>query len=462
MTSTIVNAAVHIGCAAGFSGDRFDAAIPIVADMANREGPKFLLFEVLAERTLALAQRQRRDGQHPGYSPYLDRYIRPILKDAMAGNIRIVSNMGSANPRAAAERIHAIAQELGIAPPRIYIVTGDDMLSYMSEAEITSNPIIEGIDIADRPLIAANAYLGARPIGDALNRKADIVLVGRTTDSALALGPLLHIYNWAKDDWHRLARGTIAGHLLECGAQVSGAYFADPGFKDVPDLANVGFPIAEIDGQGNVTIGKPAGTGGLISKATVTEQLLYEMHDPSAYLTPDVTADITQCSLTQTDTNRVTISGVLGHTPPNQMKATLCVANGWMGEAEMSYAGPNALARARLANEVIEQRMRHAGGNGQIRFDIIGDASAFNGGHLTRPHQEPSNNDGDYRIRAALLSQSRNEAQSIIDEVQSLYCSGPAGGGGFRHHLTEQVATASILVDKEQILPHIHIEEVSP
>lgn len=453
---------VHIGCAAGFSGDRFDASLPIVADMAARTGPKFLMFEVLAERTLALAQGQKRAGMHEGYSPYLDNYIRPVLAQAMAGGVRIVSNMGAANPRAAAKRVHAIAAEYGLAPPRIFVVTGDDLTARMSEAEILAAPTMEGNDLGGRPLIAANAYLGAQPIAEAVQRGADIILVGRTTDSALALGPLIAMHGWKEDDWDRLASGTIAGHLLECGGQVTGAYFADPGFKDVPDLAHVGFPIAEVDGQGRIVMTKPAGTGGLVSRATVTEQLLYEMHDPAAYLTPDVTADVTALTLGDDGPDRIAVDGIVGRAPPATYKATVCVDNGWLGEAEISYAGPNALARTELAAAIVQERMRMHGITDDLRFDVIGSGSVFNGGHSQRKSRVSDRFDAEYRLRAAMLSEQRQHAQTLIDEVQSLYCSGPAAGGGIRFHLTPQVATASIKVARERIEPAISVEEVTP
>ncbi|MEM6932961.1 MAG: acyclic terpene utilization AtuA family protein, partial [Pseudomonadota bacterium] len=267
---------VHIGCGAGFAGDRFDACLPVLSALAKHDGPRYLIFEVLAERTLALAQQIRRGDPDRGYSPYLDHYLSNALGPAMASGVRIVSNMGAANPLGAARRAHVLAHDLGLRAPKIAVVTGDDLAEVMSESEIREAPTLEGTDFAGRSLIAANAYLGARPVAEALATAADIVLVGRTTDSALVLGPLIHEFGWEERDWDRLAAGTVAGHLLECGAQVTGAYFADPGKKDVPDLARVGFPIAEIASDGEMTITKPKGTGGCVTTATVTEQLLYE------------------------------------------------------------------------------------------------------------------------------------------------------------------------------------------
>jgi hypothetical protein len=438
-------------------GDRFDAALPILASMANRDGPKYLMFEVLAERTLAVAQQLKRGNPDAGYSPYLDHYIRPVLAEAKRLGVKIISNMGAANPIGAAKRIREIASELGIHNLKITSVVGDDLTAVMINDEILSTPTMEGIGFDGRPVVAANVYLGARGIADALATGADIVLVGRTTDSALALGPLIHEYGWSEDDWDRLAAGTICGHLLECGGQVSGTYFADPGFKDVPDLARAGFPIAEVEEDGSMIITKPENTGGLVSRATVIEQLLYEMHDPAAYLVADCISDITQITLTESGPDRVHISGVKGHPAPQTLKATVCVDNGWMAEAEMTYAGPNALARAELAGEVVRQRLGILGMNEPARIDIIGTNSVLDGGNTERRRARTLSTDGEYRLRVASMASERTTAQMVADEVQSLYCSGPAAGGGYRCHVTPQIATASILIPRDRIEPHVEI-----
>ena len=286
---------VYIGCGAGFAGDRFDAAAAIIAELAGCDAPKYLMFECLAERTLASAQLEKLKDPSRGYSPFLDQYFTRHLGPAMSAGVKIVSNLGAANPIAGAHRVREIAAEQGLRQPSVAVVMGDDLTETMNEDEIRALPVMDGQEVIDRTMRAANVYLGAEPVAEAVATGADIVLVGRTTDSALALGPLIHEFGW--NDLDRLAAGTIAGHLLECGAQVTGAYFADPGKKDVPDLAHVGFPIAEVAEDGGFVITKPKGTGGLVNRATVTEQLLYEMHDPAAYLVPDVTCDITSLML---------------------------------------------------------------------------------------------------------------------------------------------------------------------
>jgi hypothetical protein len=452
---------VHIGCGAGFAGDRVDASIPVVATLAKRDGPRYLIFETLAERTLALAQKHRRGDPDHGYSPFLEAYIRPILKTCLGSGIRIVSNFGAANPISGARKILEIARELGCPGLKVAVVEGDDLLQVLSEDDIRGIPTIEGLEIGDNEVVAANAYLGARPIAEALARGADVVVVGRCTDPALVLGPLVHEFGWAEDDWERLAAGTMAGHLLECGGQVTGAYFADPGYKDVPDLARVGFPIAEVEESGALVVTKADDTGGLVSAQTVKEQLLYEIHDPANYLTADVILDITQVKVDEIGPDRVRVSGARGKPRPDTLKATVSIDGGWMGEAEMSYAGPNALKRAQLAVEVLKQRCREIGTNCPVRFDILGTVSVHDGDGGNAASAGAWPDDGDYRIRVASRGHDKSGIARINQEMLSLYCSGPAAGGGFRQHLTDQVQTASILVDRNVPKPKVTMMETT-
>ena len=447
---------VYLGCGAGFSGDRFDASLPIVKEFKKINAPKYLMFEVLAERTLAIAQQFRLKNPEEGYSPFLDSYIGPILDDCLENDIKIISNIGAANPIVAAKRIIEISKKQNTRKPKIGVVVGDDLLEYMSDAEILDSPTMEGLDFSNNNITAANVYLGAQPIADALAKDVDIVIVGRTVDSALALGPLIYEYGWKQKDLDLLGSGTICGHLLECGAQVTGAYFADPGFKDVPNLANVGFPIAEFSDDGSFVITKPEGTGGLVSKATITEQLLYETHDPSNYLVPDVTADMSNLNLESDGENRVFVRGGKGKKSPEKLKATICCDNGFMGEAEISYAGPNALARAKLAGDVISERIQILGLQGQIRVEIIGAGSVHFSIDEKSSYNLPEN--GDYRVRTSAIYPQKYQAQQMVDEVMSLYCCGPAAGGGGRGYVTPQSSTASILVDRSIVDPNIKIQ----
>ena len=448
---------VYIGCGAGFAGDRWDAAVPVVETLARRDGPRYLIYETLAERTLALAQQARIEDPASGYSPYLDRILRPVLKAAKAAGIRIVSNFGAANPAGGAEKVLEIAREEGVQGLTVAVVEGDDLTEVMSETDLREHPTVEGLDMQDGRLVAANVYLGAQPIADALALGADVVVVGRCADPALVLGPLLHEFGWSPDDLDRIAAGTMAGHLLECGAQVTGGYFADPGYKDVPDFARVGFPIAEIGVDGDLVVTKADGTGGLVSHRTVKEQLLYEMHDPAAYLTPDVTLDITGVRVEEVGPDRVQVTGARGRPRPETLKATVSVEGGWLGEGEITYAGPNARRRAELAIDVLRDRVHSLGTNWPLRFDLIGTVSTFDGdgGALRDAGSWPD--DGEYRVRMATRGTDRQTAQWIADEVLSLYCSGPAGGAGVRHRIAPQVTTASILVDRAKVAPRARL-----
>ena len=450
------NDILRIGCAAGFSGDRTDAAGPVVDALLAAGGPAFLIFETLAERTLALAQLARRANPEAGYEPLLDDMLRPVLARCLQGGIRIVSNFGAAHPEAAAHRIHALAAELGLPAPHIAVVQGDDLSAPPQRPllEQALGPALQGLDV-----VSANAYLGAEAIADALLAGADIVVCGRVADPSLAVGPALAHFGWARDDWTRLARATMAGHLLECGTQVTGGYYADPGYKDVPGMATLGYPIAEVDADGHCTITKPAGTGGRIDAHTVKEQLLYEVHDPAAYLTPDVVADITEAEVTELAPDRVRLTGVRGHARPTGLKVNVCHATGWLAEGEISYAGARAEGRARLAAQVLRERLA---GLGPLRADLIGVASvlADDGGQWLA--DLPAGDAQDVRLRVAMNHTDKQTAERLGREVTALYTCGPAGGGGVRTALRQRLGTVSCTVPREQVPASFRFIEAAP
>jgi acyclic terpene utilization AtuA family protein len=444
---------VFIGAAAGFAGDRSDAGVPVVSALATLSGPRFLMFETLAERTLALCQLERRQNPQRGYSPALERMLPPVLSRCLSSGIRIVGNFGAANPPGAAHRIAEMARSLGLREPRIAIVEGDDIAVRLSAADLAAREI-GGTSLAQRrEIISANVYLGAQPIAQALDQDADIVVTGRVADSALALGPLLHAFRWRADDWDRLAAGTLAGHLLECGAQVTGGYFADPGYKDVPDLAHVGYPIAEIDQDGEIVITKPDGTGGVVDRLTVVEQLLYEIHDPSAYLAPDVILDLTDVDVAEIGKDRVRVSGARGKPAPETLKATVCFDSGLLGEAEISYAGPNAPARAQLAADIVRERLRKRVPRLEVRIDAVGVVSVLGAGRSPEEFRQAQAND--VRLRFAAQSADAGDIEMLLDEVEALYCAGPAGGAGVRRRITPRLASASCLIERTYAQPRV-------
>jgi hypothetical protein len=443
---------LRIGCGAGFSGDRWDAAVPVVETLAEQGGPAVLMFETLAERTLALAQLQRQSNADAGWEPSLERFVRPVLARCVAAGIPIVGNFGAANPLGAARRLQQLADALGLGGLRIAVVEGDDLNAALTPEQLQS--LLPSL-LAGKPLVSANAYLGAREIAGALRAGAQIVVTGRVADPALALGPILAHFGWGEQDWDLLAAGTMAGHLLECGAQVTGGYFADPGVKDVPQLADVGFPIVEMHADGRFIITKAARTGGYVTRRTVTEQLLYEVHDPAAYLTPDVIADISDAELVEAGPDRIEVRGVRGHPAPPTLKATVCYEGGWLAEGEISYAGPNAAARARLAGEIVRERLGKLGlGHVPLRCDLIGVASVFADDAGRWWEQHPRDNAAqDVRLRVAGATATRADAEAVAREALALYTCGPAGGGGVRTHVTPRLASDSCFVPRHWLRP---------
>ncbi|MBS1809658.1 MAG: DUF1446 domain-containing protein [Acidobacteria bacterium] len=436
---------LSIGCAAGFGGDRTDAALPIVETMISRGGPGVLIYEMLAERTLALAQLDRRKNPGGGFAPLLELMVRPVLRKCLEHGIPIVSNFGAANPLAAAQLIRRIANDQGITNARIAIVEGDDL------SDERGRDLLRGYlrpAAAEREIVSANVYLGAAAIADALRAGAQVVVTGRVADPSLTVGPAMAHFNWSETDWDKLGRATMAGHLLECGAQVTGGYFADPGLKDVPDVAHVGFPIAEIAADGSFVITKADATGGIVDARTVKEQLLYELHDPSAYLTPDVIADISEAEISELGENRIAVVGVRGHPRPATLKATICFAGGWLGEGEISYAGPNAEARARLAAEIIRERMDDAL---QLRFDLIGVLSVFGDDRGNAFGNCAPTDSRDVRLRVAGVHPDRTPVEQLMREVMALYTCGPAGGGGVRTSITQRLNSVSCFVPRELV-----------
>jgi hypothetical protein len=434
---------IRLGCGAGFSSDRLGPAI----DLAQRGALDYLVFECIGERTMAFGHRDRMLDPKRGYNPQLRARMRGVLGHCRANGTRIVTNMGVANPRAAALLTIEIARDLGLHGLKVACVEGDDVTALVTpETAFMDHPGT----VADTGLrmVGANAYLGVEALLPALAAGADVVIAGRIADPALFLSPLVHRFGWALDDWTALGRGTLAGHLMECGMQITGGYFADPGFKDVPRLADCGFPIAEVQADGSFVITKLDDTGGCVTPATVKEQLLYEVHDPSAYLTPDVTADFRGVSIQSVGADRVRVSGADGSARPDKLKVTIGFDGGYLGEGGVSYAGPNARARAMLAADVVRERLTRINRlGGDLRIDLIG----LNSLHQTA--DLPIGDAADIRLHVALRSTERDDIDTMLWEVESLLCCGPAGGGGYRGQVTPCVVTHSCLIDRTLAQP---------
>ena len=327
----------------------------------------------------------------------MEPMLRPVLRRCLDHGIPIVSNFGAANPRAPPPAASGRSPGGGCPARCGWRSWRATTCPTPAACELLRGPARPGRRRRAR-WCSANAYLGAAAIAGALRAGAQVVVTGRVADPSLAVGPAMAHFGWAETDWDELGRATIAGHLIECGAQVTGGYFADPGFKDVPDLHAVGFPIVEIDADGSFVVGKADGTGGVVDCRTVKEQLLYEMHDPAAYLTPDVVADISEAEVEQVGPDRVAVRGVRGRPRPDTLKVIAFFAGGWLGEGEISYAGPNAEARARLAADVIRRRV----GDGlALRCDLIGVLSVFGDDAGRALGRLPPGDARDVRLRVA-------------------------------------------------------------
>jgi hypothetical protein len=441
---------LRLGTGAGFSADRLDPAVDLVA----KGRLDAIVFECIGERTLAFGRRDRMADPEAGYNPLLERRLRAVLPLCRAHGTRLITNMGVAHPRAAATKAAQAARDLGLHGLRIAALEGDDVGALIG-ADTPLPDLGATVGAVGRPLVGANAYLGADAILPALEAGADVIITGRVADPSLFLAPLRHAFGWAADDWPKLGAGTLVGHLMECAAQITGGYFADPGCKDVPQLAYVGFPIAEVGADGSAVITKLAEAGGLVDERTVKEQLLYEVHDPAAYITPDVVADFSRVAIAEEGPDRVAVRGAGGRPRPEHLKVTVAFDGGLLAEAGISYAGPGARARAELAGAIVEERMRALHGcNAPLRIDLIG-VSALHASARAYPSDAR-----DVRLRAALRADSRAQAELLLWEVESLLCCGPAGGGGYRGRITPSVITHSAYVDRALVQPRIEIIEV--
>jgi len=442
---------IRIGSGAGYSGDRIEPAV----ELAEKGDIDYLVFECLGERTVALAQQARMKNFESGYDPLLEERMRAVLPLCAARGIKIVTNMGAANPEAAAKKTAEIARSLGLSRLKVAAIVGDDVLDACKPHNL---PIMEfngTIKQLGNKLLSANAYLGAEPMADALSKGADVVITGRASDPALFLAPMIYAFGWAMDDWNLLGQGTVAGHLLECAGQITGGYFADPGYKEIPDLARLGFPIGEVGEDGSLVVTKVSGSGGAVTAQTCKEQLLYEVHDPTKYFQPDVVADFSQVSVEEIAPNRVRISGGRGARRTETLKVSVGYVDSFIGEGQISYAGPGALARGRLALDIVRERLKLTGvAASELRFDLIG-LDALHGPQVSARASEP------YEVRVRVTGRTDNlrGAVRIGNEVETLYTNGPAGGGGAWKSARDVVAVASVLLPRELAKPRVRFVE---
>ena len=441
---------IRIGCGAGYSGDRIEPAV----ELATKGRLDYLVFECLAERTIALAQQRKARDPHVGYDPLLVDRMRAVLPACAERGVTIVTNMGAANPTAAAAMVCGVARAQGLRGLKVAAVTGDDVLDLVRGGDYVLAESGQPIAALGDALVSANAYLGAAAIVDALALGADVIVTGRAADPSLFVAVQAHAFSWPLDDWARLGSATLVGHLLECAGQVTGGYFADPGRKDVDGLARLGFPIAEVSEDGTAFITKVPGSGGQVTVATCTEQLLYEIGDPAAYITPDVVADFSGVAFAAIAHDVVSIDGGTGRPRTDTLKVALGFLDGYIGEGQISYAGPGASARARLALDIVAERIGLIALEcDELRYERIG-VDALHGARLSGGRADPY----EVRVRVAGRTKTLEAALGIGREVESLYTNGPAGGGGATASTKEVLTMASTLVPRELVTSLVAIE----
>lgn len=442
---------IRIGSGAGYSGDRIEPAV----ELAEKGNIQYLCFECLAERTIAIAQQAKLKDPNAGYDPLLAARMEAVLGVCKKNNVKIITNMGAANPAAGAQKIKEIAQKLGIKGLKIAAVSGDDVLNTIKDMDLKIAETGEKLAGIKDKLVSANAYVGAEPIVEALKNGADIVITGRVADPALFAAPVIYEFGWSMDNWELMGKATVLGHLLECAGQITGGYYADPGYKEVPGIGHLGFPIAEIQENGEFFITKVPEAGGMVTLDTCKEQMLYEIHNPAAYITPDVAADFTGVEFKQIGKDKVAVTGATGNPKTDSLKVSLGYVDSYIGEGQISYAGPGAVNRGQLALDIVAERLKLMGVKYQeIRFDLVG-VNSLHGAKLSAGY-EP------YEVRARVTGRTQNmkEAVRIGNEVETLYTNGPAGGAGTWKVAREVIAMVSALIPRALVQYNVDYEVI--
>ena len=450
---------IRIASGQGFWGDLPRAPVDQVTG-----GPvDYLVMDYLAEVTMSIMQKQKRRDPALGYARDLVPLMEEILPVVMDKGIRVITNGGGVNPLACRDAIFAVARKLGMSGLRIGVVLGDDLLGNLDDLIARGIPLRNmetGEDLSSirERVQSANVYFGARPIVDALQQGAQVVITGRTTDTGLTLAPMIHEFGWGAREWDKLAAGTIAGHVLECGAQASGGNFSGD-WESVPDMDRIGFPIAEAAPSGEVVFTKHAGTGGLVSMATVKEQLLYEIGDPRVYITPDCIADFTSIRLETAGANRVKMFGIKGKPSTDSYKVSISFADGYTAVGSLTYAWPDALKKARAADKVLRKRLEALGLEfEEIRTEYVG----YNACHadLGESDGEP----GEVMLRIGVRAKERAPVQRFAQEIAPLILTGPPGVTGFaggRPKPNEVIAFWPALIPKEAVQASVVVEQLT-
>ncbi len=454
----MANSTIRIASGQGFWGDRLSAPV----EQVRRGAIDYLMLDYLAEVTMSILQKQRSRDPSQGYARDFVPLMGEILPDCVEKGIRVMANAGGVNLAACRDGILAEARKAGLAGRvRVGVVHGDDILDRLEELIShghtldhmeTGRPLT---DVLDR-VQSANAYIGAGPMVEALDRGATVVVTGRSTDTALTYAPMMHAFGWSADEYDRLAAGVVAGHINECGAQASGGNVLLD-WESIPDLADVGYPIIEAAPDGSFVVTKHEGTGGRVSVATVTEQLLYEMGDPREYITPDVIADFTTIRLEQVGPDRVRVHGVAGRAPTDKLKVSISYSAGYKAVGTLVYAWPDAVEKARAADRILRSRLDRMG----LRFDEV--RTEFVGWNATHgPLAGPPPADlPEVQLRVAVRAAEREPVARFTREIAPLILTGPPSVTGFaggRPKVEEVVAFWPALVDRREIEPKLRVE----
>ena len=444
---------IRIGSGAGYAGDRLEPSLELI-EKGNLD---YISYECLAERTIAIGQQAKLKDPNKGYNGLLEHRMEKALPLAWKHKVKIITNMGSANPEAAARKCVEIARKHGLDGMKIACVTGDDILPIIDRyADTEVWETHEPLSKLPGQIVSANAYLGVEGIVKALQQGADVVITGRVSDPAIFMAPMIYEFGWKEDDWDLLGKGTMVGHLLECGGQVTGGYFAEPGKKDVPGVGHLGFPLVEVSEDGSFFVTKVEGSGGMVTPDTCAEQICYEIHDPENYLTPDVVANFKQVKFVQDGPDKVAVSGATGKARTNTFKCSIGYKDCFIGDGEISYGGPGCLARAKLALEILKERLALVapGQFDEMKFDLIGCNSIY--WNPDYQYNEPS----EVRVRVAGRAKTKEIADLVPNEVEALYTNGPAGGCGAVKRTREIVSVASILIDRNDVHPAVQVYTV--
>jgi Protein of unknown function (DUF1446). len=446
---------IRIGGGAGYGGDRIEPAV----DLIKYGNLDYIIFECLAERTIALGQLQKLSDNNKGYNELLEYRMEKVLPLIKEKNIKVITNMGSANPISAMkvikEMAKAMSKAMKISGLKIAAVLGDDISNniekYLENQVIETGEKLKSVS----NVISANAYIGCKGIVEALENGADIVVTGRVADPSLVIGPLVYEFKWNFNDYDLLGKGTLAGHLLECAAQVMGGYFVDPPYKEIKDLWNLGFPIGEVNEEGRIVISKLEQAGGQVTVDTCKEQILYEIQDPENYFTPDVIADFSKVRVKEIGKDEILVEGASGKAATGLYKTSVGYKDCYIGEGEISYGGTGAYERAKIAGEIIKKRLEYIKlPIEELKIDYIGVNSLYDSSLKEKASYD------EVRLRVAARTLTKADAIVIGNEVEALYTNGPAGGGGARKYVREVVSIASILIPAEDIKISVQYEEV--